>query len=71
MILDQAQLCTNLVLVSVEELQKIVGYITRDKVNPQEPPSHIPTTISWQPIVKRVVDTSAKLESIVQVLIIE
>ena len=38
----QAQLCTNLVLVSVEELQKNVVEITRDKVNSQEPPSHIP-----------------------------
>ena len=42
----QAQLRTNLVLVSVEELQKFVDDITRDKVNPQEPPSHIPIATS-------------------------
>ena len=37
----QSQLCTNPILVSVEELQKVVAKITKEKVNPQEPPSHI------------------------------
>ena len=46
----QAQLCTNPILVSVEELQKVVADITRDKVNPQEPSSHIPTVTSGQPM---------------------
>ena len=35
---QQARLCENVVLVSVEEYQKIVAHTTRDKVNPQEPP---------------------------------
>ena len=38
----QAQLCNNPILVSVKELQKVVVYLIRDKVNPQEPPSVIP-----------------------------
>ena len=58
----QDQLCTNPVLVSVEELQKVVADITRDKVNPQEPPSHIPTNISGQPMEQIVVDTSANVD---------
>ena len=40
-ILDQttlrAQLYNNPILVSVEELQKVVANLTRDKVNPKEP----------------------------------
>ena len=35
---QQARLCTNLVLVSMDELQKVVADSSRDKVNPQEPP---------------------------------
>ena len=35
----QAMLCTNLVLVSVDVIQKVVADPTRVKVNPQEPPS--------------------------------
>ena len=38
----QARLCENPVLVSVNELQKAVVEITRDKVNTQEPPSTTP-----------------------------
>ena len=45
----QARLCENHVLVSVDELEKAVVDITRDKVNTQEPPSIIPTTTSGQP----------------------
>ena len=53
----QAQLCTNLVLVSVEELKKAVANITREKVNPQEPPSHIPIATSGQPKEQAIQDT--------------
>ena len=67
----QAQLYTNLVLVSVEELQKAIADITRDKVNLEEPPSHIPTTISGQPLEQIAVDTSTKVDSTIQVLMIE
>ena len=35
--------------MSVEELKKNIANITRDKVNPQEPPSHIPIATSGQP----------------------
>ena len=46
MIIDQstleAKLCGNPILVSMEELQKVVTEVTREKVNPQEPPSIIP-----------------------------
>ena len=59
----QAQLCTNLVLVSVEELQKVVVEITKEKVNPQEPPSHPPTATSGQSKEKLVQDTIAKIDS--------
>ena len=34
----QAQLCTNPILVSVEELQKLVDKLKEAKVPPQEPP---------------------------------
>lgn len=54
-ILDQstlrAQLCRNLVLVSVEELQKVVTKVIRDKVNTQEPPSVIPLVTLVQPLI--------------------
>ena len=36
---QQARLCTNPVLVSVDVIQKAVADPTRVKVNPQEPPS--------------------------------
>ena len=35
----QEGFCENLVLVNVDELQKVVADITREKVNTQEPPS--------------------------------
>ena len=51
-ILDQStlqeKLCENPILVSVDELQKVVADITRDKVNTKEPPS-IPTVTHVQP----------------------
>ena len=44
-ILDQStlqpKLCDNPILVNVEELQKAITEVTRDKVNPQEPPTSI------------------------------
>ena len=60
-ILDQStpqeRLCENLVLVSADELQKVVAKITRDKVNTNEPPS-IPIVTQVQPLIKTSVDTS-------------
>ena len=44
----QARLCDNHVLVSVDELQKVVADITRDKVNTQEPHFSIPTATTGQ-----------------------
>ena len=38
----QDKLCGNLVLVNVDELQKAVTIVTREKVKPKEPPSIIP-----------------------------
>ena len=37
--------------------------ITRDKVNPQEPPSDIPIGTSGQPMEQTIVDTSTKVDS--------
>ena len=48
----QARLCENPILVSVDELQKVVDDITRDKVNTQEPPIFISTTTSAQPLIQ-------------------
>lgn len=71
-ILDQStlqdKLCNNLVLVSVDEIQKVVADITRDKVNKQEPPFSIPTATSGQPIVQTLKDTSAKVDTTVKVV---
>ena len=50
-------------MVSVEELQKVVVEITKEKVNPQEPPSHPPTTISGQSQEQALSDTIAKVDS--------
>ena len=36
---QQARLCTNPVLISVDEIQKVVADTNIVKVNPQEPPS--------------------------------
>ena len=59
----QARLCENLVLVSVEEFQKAIVDITRDKVNPQEPPFFIPLAVSAQPLVQKSIDTSTKVDT--------
>ena len=52
----QTQLCNNPILVSVDELQKVVANIIRDKVNTQEPPSTIPLATSDQPLIQTLVD---------------
>ena len=67
----QEQLCNNPVLVSVDELQKVVADITKDKVNTQEPPFVIPTATSGQPIVQTSIDTSTKVDTIVKIMMIE
>ena len=59
----QSQLCTNLVLVSVEELQKAVAEITKEKVNTQEPPSKTPTVTSGKPQEQQAQDATAKANS--------
>lgn len=61
----QAQLCANLVLVSVEELQKVVAMITKEKVNPKDPPSHTKTSTSGQPQEKTTQDESARVDTTV------
>ena len=54
----QAKWCGNPILDSVEELQKVVIEVTRDKVNTQEPPYVIPLFISDQNSIQTIVDTS-------------
>ena len=61
----QSQLCTNPILVSVEELQKVVDEINKEKVNTQEPPSQIPTATSEKPQEQQAQDASAKADSTV------
>ena len=63
----QARLCENPVLVSVEELQKVVADIARDKVNTQEPPSSTPLATSAQALVQTSKDTSAKVDTTIRV----
>ena len=62
----QAQLCIYPILVSVEELQKDVAKITKEKVNPQEPPSHTQIATSGQPQEQVVQDTFSRVDSTVQ-----
>ena len=54
-------------MVNVEELQKVVADLKRDKVNPQEPPS-ISTTTSTQILMLSppiaIVDTSIIVDTI-------
>ena len=61
----QSKLCTNPILVSVEELQKVVAEITKEKVNTQESPSQTPTATSGQPQEQQAQDATAKVDSIV------
>ena len=58
-------------MVSIDELQKAIADITRDKVNTQEPPSATPTTTSGQLQEKTSKDTSIKVDTIVKVVMIE
>ena len=67
----QARLCENPILVSVEELQKAVADITRDKVNTQEPRSTIPLATSAQTLVQTLDDTSTKVDTTVKVDIVD
>ena len=61
---QQSKLCSNHVLVSVNELQKVVADTIRDKVNPQEPPFIISTATSGQLQIKAIV-TSGTIDTIV------
>ena len=67
----QATLCENLVLVSIDELQKVVANITRDKLNTKEPHSTIPLATSDQPLIKTLVDTSKKVDTTIRIGIVE
>ena len=60
---QQARLCENLVLVNVEEFHKVVVDMTRDKVNPQEPPSGIPLVTCAQPLMQTIDETSTKVDT--------
>ena len=74
---QQARLCNNPILVSVDELQKVVANSSRDKVNPKEPPSIISTTTSVQilvptsPVPSARVDTFKIVDTMLQKLTIE
>ena len=61
----QSQLCTNPILVSVEELKKVVAKITKEKVNTKEPPSQNSIATSGQPQEKQAQDVIAKVDSTV------
>ena len=61
----QSQICLNLVLVSVEELQEVVVEITQEKVNTQEPPTQNPLAIVGQPKEQVVQDTISLVDSLV------
>ena len=67
----QSKLCNNPILVSVEELQKTVTKVTRDKVNPQEPSSVIPSITQVQLPIQKIVDTSTKVDTNIKVDIME
>ena len=56
-------LCTNPILVSVEELQKVVAEITKEKVNTKEPPSQPPIATSGKPHEQKEKDVTAKVDS--------
>ena len=55
----------------MDELQKEITDITRDKVNAQEPPSRILIATSGKPQVKTSIDTSTNVDTIVKVVMIE
>ena len=60
----QAKLCDNPILVSIDELQKLVTDTEREKVNPQEPPSIIPQVTTIQPLVKEDEATLDKVDTV-------
>ena len=59
----QSQLCLNPVIVSVEELQKVVAEITKEKVNTQEPPSQPLLATTDQPKEKEAHEKIAMVDS--------
>lgn len=62
----------NPVLVSVDELQKVVADIKQDKVNTQEWPYTIPLVTSDQPLIKTSIDTTpTKVDTSVKVDLVE
>ena len=67
----QAQLCGNPILVSIDELQKVVTDVARDKVNPQEPPSIIPLVTQVQFLTQTIVDTSTKVDTSIKIDTVE
>ena len=58
-------------MVSIHELLKAVADLTREKVNTKEPPSIISIATSGQPTMKKSIETSVKVDSIVKVMMIE
>ena len=58
-----SQLCLNPAMVSVEELQKVVAEIKKEKVNTQELPSQTPTYNNGQPTEEKTQDVIAMLDS--------
>lgn len=56
-------MCTSPILVSVEELQRAVVEITKDKLNPQEPPSQSAIATSDQPQEQAVQDTASIVDT--------
>ena len=59
----QANLCDNPILVSVEELQKAVTKVTREKVKTQEPTYVIPSATSVKTLTQTIVDTFTKVDT--------
>ena len=74
-ILDQStlltKLCDNPIQVSIEKLQKEVTEVTRDKVNPQEPPFFTPLVTQVEPLTQTIVDTSTKVDTSIKIDTIE
>ena len=58
-------------MVSEDELQKVVPDITRDKVNPQEPPFSTAIATCGQSQEQKLQDTSTKVDTIVKVVMIK
>lgn len=53
--------------MSVDDLEKAVTDSIRDKVNPQEPPSAIPSVTHVQRSIKTPIDSSTKVNTQVKV----